>query len=70
MRNATYHIISETTEDRFDEAESRKEAIEIARGLMKESQVEEPVLIEYQGRVICQLFMTPEGQVKEKVTGN
>jgi hypothetical protein len=65
MTRAAYHIISETTEDRFDEADSLDEALRIARGLVKESQAGDPVSIEHNGRVIRQLVLTPEGEVEE-----
>ncbi len=53
MNSNAYCIISETTEDRFDEADSLAEAIRIARALAKESQAGDPVSIEHRGRVIC-----------------
>jgi hypothetical protein len=65
MARGTYYIVSETTEDRFDETESLEEALRIARDLVKESQSGDPVLIEHNGRVIHQLVLTPEGQVEE-----
>ncbi len=65
MTRGSYYIISETTEDRFDEADSLDEALRIARDVVKESQAGEPVLIEYHGRVIRQLVLTPEGEVEE-----
>ncbi len=65
MTRGTYYIISETTEDRFDEAGSLDEAIRIARALVKESQAGDPVSIEHNGRVIHQLVLTPEGIVEE-----
>jgi hypothetical protein len=62
---STYYIISETTEDRFDEVDSLDEALRIARGLVKEGQAGEPVSIEHNGRVIRQFVLTPEGQIEE-----
>lgn len=38
MKANTYCIISETTEDRFDETDSLEEAIRIARTLARDSQ--------------------------------
>ena len=65
MTRGSYYIISETTEDRFDEADSLDEAIQIARGLVKEGQAGDPVSIEHNGRVIRQLVKTAEGEVEE-----
>ena len=65
MTHGAYHVISETTEDRFDEAGSLDEALRIARNLVKESQAGDPISIEYNGRVIRQLVLTPEGVVEE-----
>lgn len=65
MTPGAYYIISETTEDRFDEADSLDEALRIARGLVKEGQAESPVSIERNGRVIRQLVLTPDGKVEE-----
>ena len=66
MPQGTYYIISETTEDRFDEADSLDEALRIARDLVKESQAGDPVSIEHNGRVIRQLVLTPGGEVEEE----
>jgi hypothetical protein len=65
MTHGAYHIISETTEDRFDEASSLDEALRIARTLVKESQAGDPISIEHNGRVIRQFVLTPEGVVEE-----
>jgi hypothetical protein len=65
MTRGTYYIISETTEDCFDEADSLDEALRIARDVVKESQAGDPVSIEYNGRVIRQLVLTPEGEVED-----
>jgi hypothetical protein len=65
MTRGAYHIISETTEDRFDEVDRLDEAIRIARGLVKEGPAGEPISIEHNGRVIRQLVLTPEGVVEE-----
>ena len=66
MTRGTYYIISETTEDRFDEADSLEEALRIAGELVKESQAGDPVSIEHNGRVIRQFVLTPEGEVEEE----
>jgi hypothetical protein len=58
-----YCIISETTEDRFDETESLEEAVRIARSLVRVGQVGEPVSIEHRGKVIRQLVLMPDGKV-------
>lgn len=65
MAHGTYCIISETTEDRFDEVENLDDAIRIARGLVKESQAGDPISIEHNGRVIRQFVLTPQGVVEE-----
>ena len=65
MARGAYSIISETTEDRFDEADSLDEALRIARDLVKESQAGDAISIEYNGRVIRQLVLSPEGEVEE-----
>lgn len=66
MNPKVYCIISETTEDRFDEAASLKEAIRIARALARESQAGDPISIEHRGRVIRQLVLLPDGKVLEE----
>lgn len=66
MTQGTYYIISETTEDRFDEVDSLEEALRIARELVKESHCGDPVSIEHNGRVIRQLVLTPDGEVEEE----
>ena len=65
MTRDLYYIVSETTEDRFDETDSLDEAIRIARSLVKEGPSGEPVSIEHNGRVIRQLVLTPQGEVEE-----
>src|SRR5262245_28867095 len=65
MARGTYFIISETTEDRFDEAENLDDAIRIAHGLVKKSQAGDPISIEHNGRVVRQFVLTPEGVVEE-----
>jgi hypothetical protein len=66
MTHGTYYIISETTEDRLDEADSLEEALQIAQELVKESQAGDPVSIEHNGRVIRQLVLTPDGEVTDE----
>jgi len=65
MTRGTYYIISETTEDRFDEVDSLDEAMRIARNLVKESQGGDPISIEHNGKVIRQLVLSPDGFVEE-----
>ncbi len=66
MNPNTYCIISETTEDRFDEADSLAEAIRIARALARENQAGDPVSIEHRGRVIRQLVLMADGRISEE----
>jgi hypothetical protein len=66
MNPKAYCIISETTEDRFDETDSLEEAIRIARALARESQAGDPVSIEHRGRVIRQLVLLPDGMISEE----
>jgi hypothetical protein len=66
MDRGMYYIISETTEDRFDEVDNLEEALRIARDLVKESQAGDPVSIEHDGKVIRQLVLTPDGEVEEE----
>ena len=67
MRTDLYHVVSETSEDRFDEAESLEEAVRVARSVARERPAGEPVSIEYRGKVIRQLVLMPDGDVKEDV---
>jgi hypothetical protein len=70
MRNDLYHIVSGTTEDRFDRAESFEEALRIPRLVVqREGRVEEPVLIKHRGLVIRELTLKPDGKVAEEVIG-
>jgi hypothetical protein len=66
MNPNAYCIISETTEDRFDEVDSLEEAIRIARAVARESQAGDPVSIEHRGRVIRQLVRMPDGRLSEE----
>ena len=66
MNPNAYCIISETTEDRFDEADNLEEAIRIARAVARERKAGDPVSIEHQGRVIRQLVLMPDGRVSEE----
>jgi hypothetical protein len=59
-------IISETTEDRFDEVDSWEETIRISRAVVRESQAGDPVSIEHRGRVIRQMVLLPDGKVAEE----
>ena len=63
MTHGAYHIISESTEDCFDEVGSLDEALRIARALVKEGQAGDPISIEHNGRVIRQVVLTREGAV-------
>src|SRR5882724_2374041 len=68
MRNDLYHIISGTSEDRFDRTDTLENALRIARSVVKRvGRVEEPVLIEHRGYIIRQFVLTPEGQVVEEI---
>lgn len=64
-----YCIISETTEDRFDETDNLEEAIRIARAVARQSQAGDPVSIEHRGRVIRQLVLLSNGSVSEQEIG-
>ena len=66
MNPNAYSIISETTEDRFDEVDSLEEALRIARSLACELPSGEPSSIEYRGRVIRQLVGLGDGKVAEE----
>jgi hypothetical protein len=66
MRTDLYHIISETTEDRFGETDSFEDAVRIARAAACESQTGGPVAIEYRGKVIRQFMLLPGGKVAEE----
>jgi hypothetical protein len=68
MDNELYHIISGTSEDRFDRTDNFEDALRIARSVVaREGRVEEPVLIEYRGMVIRELVLLPDGKVAEEV---
>jgi hypothetical protein len=69
MSRSTYHIVCETTEDRFDEVDSLDEALRIARSLVKESPTGDPVSIEHNGRVIRQFVLAANGNVEEEPVG-
>ncbi len=69
MARGAYHIVSGTTEDRFDEVDSLEEALQIARRLVREGQTGlEPIAIEHNGRVIRQLVPTADVGVGEEPT--
>jgi hypothetical protein len=68
MGNDQYHIISGTSEDRFDRTDDFEEALRIARSVaVREAKPQEPVLIEHRGLIIRQLVLTPDGKVTEEV---
>jgi hypothetical protein len=66
MNPNAYCIISETTEDRFDEVDGLEEAIRIARAVARESQAGDPVSIEHKGLVIRQLMLIPDRRGSEE----
>jgi hypothetical protein len=66
MNTKAYCIISEVTEDRFDETDDLADAIRIARTLVRESRAGDPIAIEHKGRVIRQLVLMPDGRVSEE----
>ena len=68
MSPNAYCIISETTEDRFDEVDSLEEALRIARARARENQVGDPVSIEHRGLVIRQIMRLADGSVSEVET--
>jgi hypothetical protein len=68
MKSKPYCIISETTEDRFDEVDSLEEAIRIARAVARDSHTGDPVSIEHRGRVIRQLVLMSDGSISEEET--
>ena len=61
-----YHIISETSEDRFGETISLEEAISVARSVVREGAAGDPVSIEHRGKIIRKLVLTPTGRVAEE----
>ena len=65
MNRGPYAIVSESTEDRFDEVESLDEALRIARDVAREGRAGDLIAIEHNGRVIHQLVLTPAGVVEE-----
>jgi hypothetical protein len=65
VTRGAYHIISETTEDHYAEAESLEEALRIARDVVKQNQAGDPVLIEHQGKAIRQFVLTADGVVEK-----
>jgi len=69
MTQGAYYIVSETTEDRFGEADNLVDALRLARNLVQESQTGDPLLIEHDGRVVRQFVLTPEGIVEEVPVG-
>ena len=68
MSRATYAVVSETSEDRFDETTTLDEAVRVARGVAREGRCGDAVSIEHEGRVIRQFVLTPGGVVEEVVT--
>jgi hypothetical protein len=66
MNPNAFCVISETSEDRFDEADSLEEALRIARAVAREGQAGDPVSVEHRGRVIRQLVLLADGTVAEE----
>ena len=66
MRTELYHIISETSEDRFGETISLEEAVSVARSVAREGQAGDPVSIEHRGKIIRKLILMPGGKVAEE----
>lgn len=66
MNLNTFCIVSEITEDRFDEVDTLEEAVRIARAVARESQPGETVSIEHRGLVIRQLVLMPDGTISEE----
>ena len=69
MAHGAYYVVSETTEDRFDEVASLDEALRIARKVVKESRAGDPVSIEHNGKVIRQFVLTQHGTVEDTPVG-
>lgn len=69
MARGLYHILSEATEDHFGDADTLAEAIRIARDWASDGQPDGPVLIEFKGKVIHQLVVTPDGHIAEESIG-
>lgn len=59
-----YYINSENTEDTFGEAETFQEAIQLAKKITKEEQIDTLFFIEYKGLSIMQFVRLPDGEVK------
>jgi hypothetical protein len=65
VRPDLYHIISESSEDRFGETTNFEEALRLARSVVCEGQPGDPVSIEHQGKVIRQFVLLSDGHVVE-----
>jgi hypothetical protein len=65
VSHGTYYIISELTEDRFDEVDTLDDAIRVARTLVKKNPMGDPISIEHNGRVVRQFVLTSNGVVEE-----
>jgi len=66
MTQGTHYIISETTEDRFDESDSLEEALRVARDLVKVRQAGDPVSVKHAGRVMRRFVLIPDGEVEKE----
>jgi hypothetical protein len=64
-----YQVVSDASEDVFDEADTLEEAVRLARVLVAGRPSGEPVLVTLGGRVLRQLQLTPGGLVVEETVG-
>ncbi len=62
-----YHIVNETTEDRFDMVDDLGEAIRIAQEVAKTTPLNESISIEFEGFVIRQFSRTKTGEIEEQL---
>ena len=65
-----FYVTSENTEDTFDSTDSLQDAIRIAREVVKNGQVGDPVSVEYKGKNIKQFVLMPSGKIAEVATAN
>jgi hypothetical protein len=66
MNANAYCVISETTEDRFEEVDSLENAIRVARAVARERPAGDAVSIEHRGRVVRELVLLADGAVEEE----
>lgn len=69
MPRTLYQVVSDTSEDVFDEADSLDEAVRLARVLVADRPSGEAVLVTQSGRVVRQLQLTAGGHVVEETVG-